>query len=768
MQYSNANKNKFQQIQKQELNFQLLDENRVFMTGTFTAFTEDVKSFIKQNNGYFQNLDGEKGWIIPIGNYQNLITSLRQQQTEVVIKQLPQLLQKLQNLNMKEIKYFDNGQLITLKYDNQICYEKIDKTLHETLYQYQRDCVKQGLKFNGRILIADDMGVGKTVQSLALASMYRQNWPLLIMCPSPLRLNWQDEIIHWLKIHKTEIQIINCGKEGIRMNAKIVIVSYDICAKIKENLMNRKFSICIADECHYLKSSQAIRSQACVPILRQCMQTILLTGTPALAKPKDLFNLLNIIRPDIFGNFKEFGYRYCDPKLSRFTKGIDFDGASNLKELHFLLTNYIMIRRLKKDVLSQLPEKRRVKVRIAGDSSQVKQIGALLHQLGNMDIQQLINKDSIFQDQSKDQSDQMFTVNTILQKCYMLTGQAKIKAIKDYINTLFENDIKFLFFAHHKDVLDAVQEYCVQNEIQYMRIDGSVGIEQRHQNVQMFQNNDEIRIAILSITSANYGITLTAASTIVFGEMHWTPAIMMQAEDRAHRIGQAQCVDCHYLIGDGTLDDHIFNKIENKINTVSNFIDGQKQNLGALEFSAEEALIKGASKPSLFTDKSESILQEVNVQSSSLQTLTEDDMEEIYQLLESRTKEKQDQPTESEQLSLQQETNKNGQVDLSSQIKNQCQSLKQQLMDKYLSSNKVKKEVIEDNKEFNQIQKVIEKNQQLSYGKPPLKLSYEYLQSRLNGDSKSTESGQKKQLIKLNNQQPIPQIKIDPLDQNAN
>ncbi|CAD8096584.1 unnamed protein product [Paramecium sonneborni] len=766
MQYFNPQKQKFQQIWKQELNFQLLDENRVFMTGTFTAFTDEVKSFIKQNNGYFFNLDGEKGWIIPISNYQNLITSLKQQQTEVVIKQLPKLLQKLQNLNMKEIKYYDNGQLITLKYDNQISYEQIDKTLNETLYQYQRDCIKQGLKFNGRILIADDMGVGKTVQSLALASMYRQNWPLLIMCPSPLRLNWQDEIIHWLKIHKIDIQIINCGKEGVRMNAKIVIVSYDICAKIKDNLVSMKFQICIADECHYLKSSQTIRSQACVPILRQCKQTILLTGTPALAKPKDLFNLLNIIRPDIFSNFKEFGYRYCDPKLSRFTKGIDFDGASNLRELHFLLTNYIMIRRLKKDVLSQLPEKRRVKVRIPGDSSQVKQIWALLHQLGNMDIQQLINKDSIFQEQQKDQNDQLVTVNTILQKCYILTGQAKIKAIKDYINTLFENNIKFLFFAHHKDVLDAVQEYCIQNEIQFIRIDGNVGIEQRHQNVQTFQNDDEIRIAILSITSANYGITLTAASTIVFGEMHWTPAIMMQAEDRAHRIGQAQCVDCHYLIGDGTLDDHIYNKIENKINTVSNFIDGQKQNLGALEFSAEEVIVKGASKPSLFTDKCESVLQEVNVQ-SSVQTLTEDDIEEIYQLLESRTKEKQDQSTELPNLLI--DNAKNIQDDLSSELKNQCYSLKQQLMDKQLSTNKVKKEIIEDNKEFNNIQKIMEQNQQQSYGKAPIKLSYEYLKSRLNVDSKSTEQGLKKQLIKLNNKkQSIPQIKIDSLDQNDN
>ncbi|CAD8180757.1 unnamed protein product [Paramecium pentaurelia] len=761
MQISNQKKYKFQQIQKQELNFQLLDEHRVFVTGTFAAFTEDVKQQIKQNNGYFQNLDGEKGWIIPINNYQNLITNLRSQQTEVFIKQLPQLLQKLQNLNMKEIKYFENGQLITLKYDNIISYEQLDKTLHDTLYQYQRDCIKQGLKFNGRILIADDMGVGKTVQSLALASMYKQNWPLLIMCPSPLRLNWQDEIIHWLKIHKTDIQIINCGREGIRMNAKIVIVSYDICSKIKENLMNRKFQICIADECHYLKSPTAIRSQACVPILRQCMRTILLTGTPALSKPRDLFNLLNIIRPDIFGNFKEFGYRYCDPKLSRFTKGIDFDGASNLKELHFLLTNYIMIRRLKKDVLSQLPEKRRIKIRIPGETSLVKQIGALLKQLGNIDIQQLINKDTIFQESSKDQSEQLITINSILQKCYMLTGQAKIKAIKDYISTLIENQIKFLFFAHHQDVLDAVQEYCIQNDIQYMRIDGNVGIEQRHLNVQMFQNNDDIRIAILSVTSANYGITLTAASTIVFGEMHWTPAIMMQAEDRAHRIGQVQCVDCHYLIGDGTLDDHIFNKIENKINTVSNFIDGQKQNLGAQEFTANEVFVKPTSKVTLISNKCETEQQEINVQ-QSIQTFTEDDIEEIYQLLESKKK-LQDQSFELEQKDIQQENIQQNNINISNQIKNQCASLKTQLLDKYYSGNKIKKEVIDDEKEFNKIQMIIEKNDIIKFAKPQ-KLSYEYLQSRLNVDSKSTEQGQKKLLIKLTNQQSKSKI----IDQSLN
>jgi SWI/SNF-related matrix-associated actin-dependent regulator 1 of chromatin subfamily A len=118
-----------------------------------------------------------------------------------------------------------------------------------------------------------------------------------------------------------------------------------------------KLKIAIADEAHHLKSHTAKRSQALVPFLRRMRHVVLLTGTPALAKPRELFNLLSIIRPDIFNSFKPFGNRYCDPKKSKYKQGMDYEGCSNPIELHTIISDSMMIRRLKKDVLDQLPAK---------------------------------------------------------------------------------------------------------------------------------------------------------------------------------------------------------------------------------------------------------------------------------------------------------------------------------------------------------------------------------------------------------------------------
>lgn len=148
---------------------------------------------------------------------------------------------------------------------------------------------------------------------------------------------------------------MNNSKQEISPKMQVVIISYDLCHKLEDKLIARKFKIAIGDEAHYLKTCNSQRSQSCVPLLKSCKHVILLTGTPALAKPRELFNLVSIIRPDIFTNFRDFGMRYCDPKPSRFVQGLDYDGSSNLSELHYNLKTYIMIRRLKSEVLSQLP-----------------------------------------------------------------------------------------------------------------------------------------------------------------------------------------------------------------------------------------------------------------------------------------------------------------------------------------------------------------------------------------------------------------------------
>jgi len=150
-----------------------------------------------------------------------------------------------------------------------------------------------------------------------------------------------------------------------------------------------------------------------------------------------------------------------------------------------------------------------------------------------------------------------------------------------FYNLIFnKDDCKFLIFAHHKVVLDAIEEHVIKKKINYMRIDGSVVNEKRHECVNKFQNNDNCRIAILAITACATGLTLTKASSVVFAEIYFTPAVMIQAEDRAHRIGQENnCVNVHYLVGKDTVDEIVFPKLESKFKIVSNALDAKKMNL---------------------------------------------------------------------------------------------------------------------------------------------------------------------------------------------
>ena len=147
---------------------------------------------------------------------------------------------------------------------------------------------------------------------------------------------------------------------------------------------------------------------------------------------------------------------------------------------------------------------------------------------------------------------------------YRLSGEAKVKGVCEFVETLFDNGAKFLIFAHHKSVIDEIQKFLTSKKIGHVRIDGKVSQDARHERVKAFQTESKVRCAILSIMAASQGLTLTAASTIVFAELTWTPSILNQAEDRAHRIGQKNSVNIYYMNGRGTVDDQIFELIHNK------------------------------------------------------------------------------------------------------------------------------------------------------------------------------------------------------------
>lgn len=244
---------------------------------------------------------------------------------------------------------------------NQSMARNLPKDLFETLLPFQRAGVRKAIENEGRVFICDEMGLGKTIQALSVLAFYRPQWPALIICPSSLRYTWKNEIKRWLKLEDDDIQVITTGKDRIDDRKRMTIISYDLAAKteISNELTNLAFDCVVADESHNLKSKDSKRTMAITPLLQQAKRAILLSGTPALSRPIELYPQLACLKPDLFTSFSAFGDRYCDPRPARFSRGMEYKGSSYLTELHWILDKTVLVRRLKKDVLKELPEKRR-------------------------------------------------------------------------------------------------------------------------------------------------------------------------------------------------------------------------------------------------------------------------------------------------------------------------------------------------------------------------------------------------------------------------
>lgn len=152
-----------------------------------------------------------------------------------------------------------------------------------------------------------------------------------------------------------------------------------------------------------------------------------------------------------------------------------------------------------------------------------------------------------------------------LLKYFFETSASKILAVRDYIIDLLESGRKFLVFAHHKMMLDDIASCLTQKKYKFIRIDGSTPAGVRQSLCDQFQQNKECLVAVLSITAANTGLTLTEASAVVFAELFWNPGALVQAEDRVHRIGQKNSVNIHYLVAKKTADDYLWPLIQNKL-----------------------------------------------------------------------------------------------------------------------------------------------------------------------------------------------------------
>ncbi|XP_075789137.1 SWI/SNF-related matrix-associated actin-dependent regulator of chromatin subfamily A-like protein 1 isoform X2 [Pelodiscus sinensis] len=376
----------------------------------------------------------------------------------------------------------------------------VDSKIVLSLMPFQREGVNFAISREGRLLLADDMGLGKTIQAICIAAYYRKEWPLLVVTPSSVRFTWAEAFHRWLpSLNPDSTNVVLTGKDNL--SAKLInIISFDLLSKMEKQLKDT-FQVVIIDESHFLKNTKTARCRAAMPLLKM-----------------------------------PWGWVYS--------------GSSNLGELKLLLEESVMIRRLKSDVLSQLPAKQRKMVVVSPDGINSKTKAALAAAANDM-AKGYTNK--------QQEKEALFLF-------YNRTAEAKIRAVIEYILDLLESGRhKFLVFAHHKTVLNAISKELEKTHVGYIRIDGSTPSAERQSLCQKFQFSEKHSVAVLSLTAANTGLTLSSADLVVFAELFWNPGVLIQAEDRAHRIGQTSSVDIHYLVAKGTADDYLWPMIQEKI-----------------------------------------------------------------------------------------------------------------------------------------------------------------------------------------------------------
>jgi len=295
---------------------------------------------------------------------------------------------------------------------------RVEPHLRDQLMSFQKEGVQYGISRQGRVMIADDMGLGKTVQALGLASHYRDAWPLLIIAPSSMRFAWEAAVLKWLPtVGPQDVSVITTGKDFIG-ESLVVILSYDLVKKKKDQLLKKDFQFVILDESHMIKDSKSGRSQAVEPLAKNSRYLVLLSGTPALSRPIELYSQVAVLQPRLFPSVTQFGNRYCDgkKKLIGGREVPDFSGSSNMTELSLLLQERCMIRRLKQEVLDQLPAKQRCMVLLdpAGVTSGSREMKEKRKEAEKEGLKGMDKRASLLQ-------------------WFAATAEAKLKAVQDYL-----------------------------------------------------------------------------------------------------------------------------------------------------------------------------------------------------------------------------------------------------------------------------------------------------------------------------------------------
>ena len=434
---------------------------------------------------------------------------------------------------------------------------KIKREMNTPLRSFQYRGVWALERLKGRGLLASDMGVGKTIQALAWIKLHPELRPAIIVCPASGKLHWAREA----RVHASlESRVLSGQKPHRIAPTGLYIVNFDILKYWSAEIAAIAPQIMIIDEVHRCKGRKTDRTKACKELSKAIPHVIGLSGTPMVNRPVELFPVLNMLNPKSFSSFWKFATHFCDAKKG--FRGWDFNGASNLKELHELLTYTIMVRVLKKDVLDELPKKIRSVIPLPIDNSKEYWEAST-------------NFLSWLKKKSPKKAKKAKAAQALVQIGYLkrLAAAGKMKAAMEWIDDYLESGKKLVVFAHHKNIIAELSKKYGGKAVVYT---GSTSLKKKEWAEQSFQCNPNVRLFLGNMQSAGEVITLTAADSTCFVELGWSPGLHTQCEDRVYRIGQtSDSVNAYYLISEGTIEEEICELIQKKQEVLEQVLDGK-------------------------------------------------------------------------------------------------------------------------------------------------------------------------------------------------
>ena len=423
-------------------------------------------------------------------------------------------------------------------------------------YEYQKEGIRFGLA-RRRLLIADEPGLGKTLQSIGIINIAGA-YPCLVICPSSLKINWQREFEKFTG--KKALVLDNSTRTswpyllGMGM-FQVAIVNYESLRKffvwdikggksftLKDVVFNRDINIfrsVIMDESHRLKDPAAQQTMFTRGIVEGKEWRILLSGTPVVNHAQDLVAQLSIMGRLL----SDFGGR------GKFLA--DYGENENLAELSDKLYAGCMIRREKRTVLTELPDKQRTDLHVKISNRDEYALAAA-------DLAAYLREYTECTDREIRRKMRMEALVKFMT-LRSLASRGKVKQATDFIRNFLANDMPLIVFCSLKEIVRELQKQFPDA----VRVTGGDSAAEKQAAVDAFQSG-EARLIICSIKAAGVGLTLTAASNVAFVEFPWTYADCCQCEDRAHRIGQKNNVNCYYLIGQGTIDPVLYGIIHRK------------------------------------------------------------------------------------------------------------------------------------------------------------------------------------------------------------